>query len=158
MPIKQKINKNISLLLAITTNKILHFQINDENTTSIIFFNYIKEIISKLNEPNYIFIFDNINFHHSKVMLDYIKLKGHDYIFTPPYSPNNNPIEILFSIIKNKYAKIKYTNNNSIKIQIKDILNEISLEYNNFTKIFNRSLTFQYTNIEKELRDRINFI
>jgi hypothetical protein len=60
--------------------------------------------------------------------------------------------------MSNKYAKIKYTNNNSIKIQIKDILNEISLEYNNFTKIFNRSLTFQYTNIEKELRDRINFI
>ncbi len=158
VPIKQKINKNISLLLAITNKNILHFEINNENTTSLIFFNFIKEIINKLNEPNYIFIFDNINFHHSKVMLQFIKSSGHNYMFVPPYSPNNNPVENLFSVIKNKYAKIKYTNNESIIKytnnesiikKIKDILNSITIEYNNFIKIFNRSLTFKYTNIEK---------
>ena len=158
IPIKQKINKNISLLLAITNKNILHFQINDENTTSAIFFIFIKEIISKLKESNYTFIFDNINFHHNKIMLKYIISNGHNYIFTPAYSPNNNPVENVFSLIKNKYTKIKYINKDPIIKKIKDILNEITNEFNNFIKIFNRSLTFNYANIEKELRDRISFI
>jgi transposase len=122
MPIKQKLNKNISLLLAVTIKGILHFQINKENTNSAIFFKFIKEIIEKLTEKNYVFIFDNICFHRNKEMLNYIILNGHQYKFSPPYSPNNNPIENVFSIIKNKYNKIKYTNQNKIEKKIENIL------------------------------------
>ena len=56
IPIKQKLDKNISLLLAITTSGILHFNINKENTNSIVFYNFIKEIISKL-EKKIIFLY-----------------------------------------------------------------------------------------------------
>ena len=38
-------------------------------------------------------------------MLEYITNKGHKYMFTPPYSPNLNPIENTFSIIKHQYYK-----------------------------------------------------
>jgi transposase len=160
IPIKQKLDKNISLLLAVTTNGILNFQIKKENINSILFYNFIKETINKLTEKNYIFLFDNICFHHNKQMLELIKSSGHNYIFTPPYSPNNNPVESIFSIIKNKYSKIKYKIENKTKVekQIFDIINEVTIEFNNFNNIFIRSLNFNYSNIEKELRDRIIFI
>lgn len=151
MPIKPKLNKNISLILAITTNNILNIQINKENTNSSIFYNFIEDTINKLTETGYIFIFDNICFHHNKQTLKLIKDTGHNYMFTPAYSPNNNPVENVFSIIKNKYNK-------STEKQIIDIINEIKIEYINFNSLFMRSLNFNYTNIEKELRDRINFI
>jgi transposase len=158
IPIKQKIAKNISLLLATTTSGILHFNINKDNTNSILFYNFIDEIINKLQEKNYIFIFDNICFHHNKKMLNLITSNGHKYMFTPAYSPNNNPVENIFSIIKKKYNKIDYTNKNKVQKKIFDVIQEVKVEYKNFISIFKRSLTFNYVNIEKELKDRIIFI
>lgn len=160
IPVKQKLDKNITLLLAVTTKEILNFQIKKENINSIKFFDFIKETISKLNEPNYIFLFDNICFHHNKEMLQFINSSGHSYIFSPPYSPNNNPVENVFSIIKNKYNKLKYNLDNKDKVEKKilDILNEIKRSSINFSNIFTRSLKYNYCKIEKELRDRITFI
>lgn len=157
VPIRQKLNKNITLLLATTTKGVLHFHIKRENINSILFHDFIKETIDKLEEKNYVFIFDNIRFHHNKNMLNLIITNGHKYIFTPPYSPNNNPVESIFSIIKNKYNKIKYNDKNKVENKIFDIIQDVIIEFN-FINIFKRSLTFSYTNIEKELRDRIIFI
>jgi transposase len=158
VPIKQKLDKNISLLLATTTAGILHFNINKDNTNSILFCKFIKEIIDKLQEKNYIFVFDNICFHHNKIMLNLITSNGHKYMFTPPYSPNNNPVESIFSIIKKKYNKINYANKNKVEKKIFNVIQEVIVEYTNFNSIFKRSLTFNYVNIEKELKDRIIFI
>ncbi len=158
VPIRQKLDKNITLLLATTTKGVLHFHIKRENINSILFYDFIKETIDKLEDKNYVFVFDNICFHHNKKMLNLIITNGHKYIFAPPYSPNNNPVESIFSIIKNKYNKIKYTNKNKVEKKIYDIIQEVILEFKNFTNIFKRSLTFNYVDIEKELRDRIIFI
>ena len=91
-------------------------------------------------------------------MLNLITSNGHKYIFTPPYSPNNNPVENVFGIIKNKYNKLNYTNKNKVEKKIFDVIQETTVQYNNFNNIFKRSLSFNYINIEKELRDRIIFI
>ena len=72
-------------------------------TNSIIFFDFIKNIISDLTEDNYIFLFDNVPFHKNKEMLKYIEDNGHKYMFVPAYSPNNNPIENTFSVVKKQY-------------------------------------------------------
>ena len=71
---KKKI-KNHSLICAVTVNKIIHYEIHNTSVDSEIFYNYINNLIK-----------DN---------------KLEDYYFFR--SPNNNPIEIVFSIIKNKF-------------------------------------------------------
>ncbi len=62
----------------------------------MIFKEFIQNTISKLTEFNYCFIFDNVPFHHNKLMLKLILDSGHKYLFIHPYSPNNNPIETIF--------------------------------------------------------------
>ena len=53
--------KNTSLLAAITTTSILHYSINEANTNGIIFYDFIKETILKLNkQKGYIFLMDNV--------------------------------------------------------------------------------------------------
>ena len=52
-------------------------------------------------------IMDNVSFHHSKIIKNYINSKNWNIIYTPPYSPNFNPIENIFSKIKNYYRKYK---------------------------------------------------
>lgn len=44
---------------------------------------------------------DNVQFHHSKIVLDEMNNKRLIPLFTAPYSPDYNPIEMYFSWIKN---------------------------------------------------------
>jgi transposase len=52
-----------------------------------------------------IIMLDNVSFHHSKYVVEYCNHRGWSLLFTPPYSPWFNPIELCFSIIKRRYAK-----------------------------------------------------
>ena len=50
-------------------------------------------------------VMDNLRVHHSKLAMERIEELGFEYIFTPPYSPDANPIESVFSIFKGKLKK-----------------------------------------------------
>ena len=53
---------------------------------------------------------DNIAFHKGDTIKTFIENKGAKYLFLPPYSPFLNPIENLFSKLKNS-VKSKSPNN-----------------------------------------------
>ena len=98
--------------------------------------------------------------HYCKKTLKLINDTKNYFIFTPSYSPNNNPIETIFSIIKNKFKKIiKTTKNIKMKsliiITINKTISDKEIGKENYKDIFIRSINYDYKNIEKELRDRI---
>jgi transposase len=49
-------------------------------------------------------LLDNVSFHHSKVVKALFATKGLIALYTPPYSPWFNPIELCFSIVKRTFA------------------------------------------------------
>ncbi len=67
-----------------------------------IFLSYLNDLF--LPEGTVIML-DNVSFHHSKQVVDYCHDRGWSLLYTPPYSPWFNPIELCFSIIKRRYAK-----------------------------------------------------
>lgn len=154
MPCNEKKVKNNSLICAISIDKIIHYEIHETSVNSEIFYNFINNLIKKNNLNGYYFMLDNVRFHHCKKTLKLIRDTNNNYIFTPPYSPNNNPIEVIFSIIKNKFKKIKKD-----KIKIKPLIiisiNKIIEKEQNYEEIFKRSINYDYKDIEKELRDRL---
>jgi transposase len=162
VPISDKKIKNKSLISAVTLNGIIHYEIHETGVNGEIFKDYIQNIINKLKTTDYYFIFDNVPFHHNKEMLKLIKDSGHHYIFTPPYSPNNNPIETIFGIIKSNFKKeYKEKDDKNKNICIKNLINNAvnkvnkEYDYDKLLKIFNHSLKYNYKDLEKELRDRI---
>ena len=50
-------------------------------------------------------VMDNLSVHHSNAAIERIDELGFEYIFTPPYSPDANPIESVFSIFKGQLRK-----------------------------------------------------
>jgi transposase len=50
-------------------------------------------------------VMDNLRVHHSNAAIERIDELGFEYIFTPPYSPDANPIESVFSIFKSQLKK-----------------------------------------------------
>ena len=163
-PVKSVKNINVSLLMAITTEKIVHHKELTDSINGDIFFSFIKDVINTLTEEGYIFLFDNVAFHKKKEMLKYITDKGHKYMFTPSYSPNSNPIENVFGIVKQQYYKDTKEEISNISTH-KKVIKKIRKVIKNFpntktdlTKIFNRAFNYDYTIEEKELRDRLIII
>ena len=160
-PVTSVKNINVSLLMAITTEKILHHKEFKESINGDIFFTFIKDVISMLTEEGYIFIFDNVSFHKKKEILEYITEKGHKYIFTPPYSPNSNPIENLFGITKTQYYKDQTSNSsnqNKVIKKIQKVIKDFPNTNTDLKKIFDKAFNYDYKIEEKELRDRLIII
>ena len=105
IPITEKKFLNQSLLMVLLTSGINKYEIHENKIDSNIFMNFIKSIIEPEKIKGFTFIFDNVPFHRTKATLKYITDSGNYYLFTPPYSPNNNPIENMFGIIKIEYKK-----------------------------------------------------
>ena len=151
--------RNLSMIMSLNSNHIIEYEIYEEPIDSYKFYNFINRIIKKLNQDGYTFIFDNVSFHYNKEMLKLIQNSNNYVLFTPPYSPDFNPIENVFGIIKNLYRK-KYNNISfknktfTVKEQINiiesSILDFITIHYINIDKIINRSINFSYEEIENE--------
>ena len=160
IPINQLKYTNHSLLMAVNTKGIVNYNIYVENINTNIFFSFIKDVILKLDKKGHVFLFDNVKFHHDKEMLKYITDNGHTYMFTPAYSPNHNPIENCFGIIKTEFRNIYSKNNKVTNISSnihKSIIN-FKTKHTNLTPLFNRAFTYSYIVEENELRDRITII
>ena len=125
--------KRVSLICAISNNNIIHYEIIKDTTTSEIFLNFIKNVINKCNKYKYL-LMDNVRTHHSKILGKYINDKKKEIIFTPPYTPERNPIEKVFSVIKNKIRNLNFENKNQkLEMMIKRSLKEITdKKLNNF--------------------------
>jgi transposase len=75
------------------------------------------------DHPEKILIMDNARFHHARDTLRTFEELGISYMFLPPYSPQLNPIEEFFSLIKSNFKTIRNLNN-SIEIDLRTVLSE----------------------------------
>jgi transposase len=53
-------------------------------------------------------VMDNLAVHHSRAVVERMDELGLEYVFTPAYSPDLNPIEFVFSIFKGKLKKDRF--------------------------------------------------
>jgi len=124
--------KKYSLVMAITNNGILGYDIYETNINSSSFLSFMTNKVLPYANNKYI-IMDNIRFHKTETILDTIKEYNATPLFIPPYSPQFNSIEYVFSIMKSKYRQLN-TNENS-KALIKSIIR--NLKNNDFNNIYN---------------------
>ena len=64
------------------------------------FSEYIAQILCPALRPNDIVIMDNLSAHKGPKIAGYIKERGAELLYLPPYSPDLNPIENMWSKIK----------------------------------------------------------
>lgn len=96
--------KRISLLMAVSNSGKQQYQLVEGMVDSNIFFDFIADLTFPRGS---ILLMDNASIHKSKHVRDLIASKGYVLLFTPPYSPEYNPIENIFGIIKNYFYKLQ---------------------------------------------------
>ena len=80
---------------------------------------------------------DNVAFHHSKVIKQLPIDKGINPLYTVPYTPDLNPIENVFSVIKHYVRKNNPKTKSALKENINASVRKINPE--SLTKMFKRS-------------------
>lgn len=92
--------KGTTLISAIRTSGVsarVRFQ---GGTTKEQFQKYVKETLIPTLRPGEIVIMDNVSAHHAMEVAELIEKAGASVRYLPPYSPDMNPIEKLWSKVK----------------------------------------------------------
>ena len=99
--------KNTTILSSIRLNGTLHYTTFSGGTTVERFKQYLKnDLLPHLN-GNSVLVMDNMKLHHAKAVKNLLDSSGIRYIYLPPYSPDLNPIEKLWSKVKALLRKFK---------------------------------------------------
>ena len=70
-------------------------------TDTEVFQTYVREILGPTLRPGDVVVMDNLGLHKSQATLDLITQTGAQVLFLPAYSPDLNPIEKMWSKVKN---------------------------------------------------------
>lgn len=133
--------KRLTLLMAISSNSIIGYNIIDGSVNSNIYKKFLENINNLI--VNKTIIHDNVRFHHSKIIKNYCNDHNIGIQYTAPYSPEFNPIETVFGTIKKKYITLTHDNMEN------DIIESInSLKQDTFINNYNKCIDFinQYRN------------
>lgn len=97
--------KTITFLAALRHNKVTAPLVVDGPMNGDVFLAYIQQQLVKTLRKGDIVVMDNLSAHKRLGVREAIEAVGAHLEFLPPYSPDLNPIELLFSKIKSKLRK-----------------------------------------------------
>ena len=124
-----KSGKRISAIAAMSTMGVEDFYLVEGSVNGDIFLEYVQNSLKPILKPfngvnaRSIVVIDNAAIHHIDAVCQLILSTGALLWFLPPYSPDLNPIEELFSKVK---ASLQ---NNSIAFQVTDSAHVISAAF-----------------------------
>jgi transposase len=118
--------KNVSVLAAINKNGVVALQIVDGGFNAVLLTDFLREKLLPQLEQTMVVIMDNARFHHSQVVKDALNQAGVQTHYLPPYSPQLDPIEEVFSMVKSRYRASKPLPKTrpELKVRVADILEE----------------------------------
>jgi putative transposase len=89
---------------------------------------YVEQILVPTLRPDDIVVMDNLGSHKGKAIRRAIRATGAKLFLLPKYSPDLNPIEMLFSKLKHWLRAAAGRDIEAVCLAIKDILNDIPLK------------------------------
>jgi len=102
----------------ICNRSILKTKIIEGPYNSRSFYCFINSVYDENLLPHDAFIImDNVKFHKSSIVVSLLNDKNMMYKFMPLYSPQLNPIEKMFSVLKARYYKIRQISRTSADIK-----------------------------------------
>ncbi len=95
---------SFSVIMVIDRTGVHHWLMKNttnEGVNAEDFIAFLTEAILKLSPTTSgCLVMDNTRIHHSALVLDLLEAYDIEYLFLPPYSPDYNPIELVFGWMK----------------------------------------------------------
>ena len=108
-PVQPSKGKNMSVLMCIASEGIQHFEMKDGAYKSGDFVSFVEELAEqfpKIQTGRACLVMDNARIHHAVQAREYLEENNIRHIYLPPYSPDLNPIENVFGVLKQRYRSL----------------------------------------------------
>lgn len=99
--------KNTTILSSIQQDGSCHYTTFSGGTTVARFKEYLEHDLLPYLSSRSVLVMDNMKSHHAKAIKELLDKSGIHYLYLPPYSPDLNPIEKLWSKVKAILRKLK---------------------------------------------------
>lgn len=100
----------------------------EDATSAEIFREYVRQVLVPGLGPGDIVVLDNLSAHKDSRAAEMIRATGAEMWFLPPYSPDLNPIEKMWSKVKEFLRAAKTRTSDSLSTAIADALKTITAE------------------------------
>lgn len=97
-------------------------------TTGVVFREYVREVLTKALRPGDIVVADNLSAHRDAEARELVRQAGARYWPLPPYSPDLNPIEQMWSKVKAVLRGLKARTEEALHEALAQALNSITPE------------------------------
>jgi transposase len=126
--------KKFSLIMTVSNSRVINYKLYEKSVNGTKFFDYIT---SFQVPDNVHVILDNCSVHKTNIFKEYVNQTKLNVLYNVPYSPETNPIEMVFSQIK---SFVKKRTNNTEK-QLRNNINRAIKRVNkdNLKNYFNKS-------------------
>ena len=91
-----------------------------------LFKEYVSQCLAPTLHKGDIVIMDNLSSHKVRGVIDPIIAAGASVVYLPPYSPDLNPIEMMWSKMKAYLRKVKARTKESLEAAVAEALNHIT--------------------------------
>ena len=131
--------KNVSLCMMISIDGVKHFQLlegayNKDNLKGFLMEAKSRNVFTE----NDLLIMDNVRFHHSPEIKSFVNSIDVEILYLPPYSPDFNPIENAFGVLKQRLDQVRPRSitSDALKRSIAKVIDESNLTFHNFYRNF----------------------
>ena len=103
-------------MCGVSTEGVEGHYIVSGSVNKVLFLDFLKKTLPNCKQTTV--ILDNVPFHHSNEVLKVINDYGKKVVFVPPYSPQYNPIEHVFSSIKTSFRRMQEEESEPIPLTV----------------------------------------
>jgi transposase len=111
--------KSTTILSSIRLDGELALTTFQGGTTGDKFLAYLKDVLIPTLRPGDIVVMDNLRTHHIQAVAELLRTAGAEVLYLPPYSPDLNPIEKMWSKVKAILRKLRVRTFDSLETAIR---------------------------------------
>lgn len=120
--------RTYTLVQAVSVEETRAAMILDGPLNSVSFAGFCEQFLAPALECGDLVVLDNLSSHKSTAAVEAIESVGAKVIYLPPYSPDLNPIENVFSKIKQLIRGLRPKNWREIVQSVKQTLRQVTTE------------------------------
>ncbi|MVN88509.1 hypothetical protein GO986_17350 [Deinococcus sp. HMF7620] len=118
--------RNLTLLCGVTLQGPSVTWVVDGSVGDV-FVTYVQQLLALPIHLSQVVVMDNLGTHRRATVTVLIEVHGAELIFLPPYSPDRNPIELMFSKLKAVVRRLEARTKTGVLTAIRTALNGVTL-------------------------------
>ena len=118
--------KTTTLIAALGLEGVRCSTVVDGAVNGDVFESFVEQVLVPVLKPGDVVVMDNLSSHKRARTRELIESTGAELVFLPPYSPDLNPIEMVFSKVKHLLRSIACRTKEQLWNAMQSVLNEVT--------------------------------